>query len=555
MLLRSFTKGFKVNNLIGKNNINLINCSNSYSGKWGDWATIDPYKICGKSPGVLKNLVDGKWTDTKKTLDVIDPINGEVMMKAPDTQIDELQPFFDSLNKVPKTGLHNPFKNPERYVKYGAITAKAAELMSDPEVEDYFVKTVQRTSPKSYTQALGEVRVTTQFLRNFQGDQVRFLARGFTVSGDHLGQESRGYRWPYGPVAIVAPFNFPLEIPVLQLMGALYLGNKPVIKGCPKVSMVIEQFVRLLEHCGMESTDVDVIHGGGEVMNELITKGPIKLTQFTGSSTVAEKLAKATNGRVKIEDAGFDWKILGPDVTDVEYVSWQCDQDAYGSTGQKCSAQSILFVHENWSKTDLLERMNQLSKRRKLDDLTIAPILTVTNERITNHINSLLKINGAKVLFGGKPLTGHSIPDCYGSFEPTAVFVPLDEMLKPENFDLCTTEIFGPFQVVTNYNHNEVDKVIEACERMSHHLTAAVVSNDVLFTQHILGNTVNGTTYAGKRARTTGAPQNHWFGPANDPRGAGIGSPEALKLVWSCHREIIFDNGPIPSNWELPDCS
>jgi len=44
----------------------------------------------------------------------------------------------------------------------------------------------------------------------------------------------------------------------------------------------------------------------------------------------------------------------------------------------------------------------------------------------------------------------------------------------------------------------------------------------------------------------TGAPQNHWFGPAGDPRGAGIGTPEAIKLVWSCHREIINDVGPIP---------
>lgn len=54
------------------------------------------------------------------------------------------------------------------------------------------------------------------------------------------------------------------------------------------------------------------------------------------------------------------------------------------------------------------------------------------------------------------------------------------------------------------------------------------------------------------QARTTGAPQNHWFGPAGDPRGAGIGTPEAIKLVWSCHREIITDEGPIPSGWSTP---
>jgi len=66
----------------------------------------------------------------------------------------------------------------------------------------------------------------------------------------------------------------------------------------------------------------------------------------------------------------------------------------------------------------------------------------------------------------------------------------------------------------------------------------------VLFQQDILGNTVNGTTYTGMRARTTGAPQNHWFGPAGDPRSAGIGTPEAIINTWSSHREIIKDSGP-----------
>jgi 1-pyrroline-5-carboxylate dehydrogenase len=41
------------------------------------------------------------------------------------------------------------------------------------------------------------------------------------------------------------------------------------------------------------------------------------MTLFTGSSRVAEKLAADLNGQVKLEDAGFDWKILGPDVQEV----------------------------------------------------------------------------------------------------------------------------------------------------------------------------------------------------------------------------------------------
>lgn len=65
--------------------------------------------------------------------------------------------------------------------------------------------------------------------------QVRFLARGFSAPGDHAGQTSHGLRWPFGPVALITPFNFPLEIPALQLMGALYMGNKPLLHVDQKV--------------------------------------------------------------------------------------------------------------------------------------------------------------------------------------------------------------------------------------------------------------------------------------------------------------------------------
>lgn len=64
-----------------------------------------------------------------------------------------------------------------------------------------------------------------------------------------------------------------------------------------------------------------------------------------------------------------------------------------------------------------------------------------------HHLNNLLKIKGSKLLFGGEALQNHSIPAIYGAIKPTAVFVPLEELLKDENYDLVTKEIFGPFQV------------------------------------------------------------------------------------------------------------
>ena len=83
----------------------------------------------------------------------------------------------------------------------------------------------------------------------------------------------------------------------------------------------------------MPKTDVDFIHCAGPEMESLLKKADVRMIQFTGSSGIAERLSWTFNGKVKIEDAGFDWKILGPDVGDVDYVAWQCDQDAYGASG------------------------------------------------------------------------------------------------------------------------------------------------------------------------------------------------------------------------------
>jgi 1-pyrroline-5-carboxylate dehydrogenase len=388
-------------------------------------------------------------------------------------------------------------------------------------------------------------------LNNFSGDNVRRLAKSFGVPGDHYGQMSVGHRWPYGPVALVTPFNFPLEIPVLQLMGSLYMGNKPVLKPSEQVSFVMEQFLLLLQHCGMDPQDVDFLNCRGPVAQEVIVNTPVRLTQFTGSSRVGELLSNATNGKVKLEDAGFDWKVIGPDVGDVDYVAWQCDQDAYATIGQKCSAQSICFVHENWKDTGLMDKIKANAAKRSMDDFTVGPTLTVTTKQFLDHTNRLASLPGAEVLWGGKELQNHKIPEQYGAVEPTAVYVPLEQMMKEENFDQCVSELFAPFQVITYYNDDTLDQVLAALEGMSHHLTAAVVSNDQQFCAKVLAHTVNGTTYAGRRARTTGAPQNHWFGPAGDPRGCGIGTPEAIQLVWSCHREIINDNF-VPADWKQP---
>lgn len=96
-----------------------------------------------------------------------------------------------------------------------------------------------------------------------------------------------------------------------------------------------------------------------------------------------------------------------------------------------------------------------------------------------------MAIPGAKLLFGGKQLTNHTIPSIYGSYEPTAIFIPLD-MIKNQKYNgIATTELFGPFQVVTQYNDASINDVLSVINGFENHLTAGIVSNDIGFLRKV----------------------------------------------------------------------
>jgi 1-pyrroline-5-carboxylate dehydrogenase len=59
---------------------------------------------------------------------------------------------------VPRSGLHNPFKNPERYNMLGKVSAAAAREVHKPEVMAFFTALIQRVVGKSAPQCEGEVR-------------------------------------------------------------------------------------------------------------------------------------------------------------------------------------------------------------------------------------------------------------------------------------------------------------------------------------------------------------------------------------------------------------
>lgn len=72
-------------------------------------------------------------------------------------------------------------------------------------------------------------------------------------------------------------------------------------------------------------------------------------------------------------------------------------------------------------------RLKALAEKRKLENGTITPLLSISTEEVLGHIQKILhQVKGSKVLFGGEKLeTSENVPKHYGLVKPTAVFVPI----------------------------------------------------------------------------------------------------------------------------------
>ena len=91
------------------------------------WATVDPASLgTNPKPYAVSNIVNGSWSTSEKNLIIPNPMdkNAPPVCTVPDTQGYELGPFVASLKSVPKSGVHNPMKNVDRYLKFGEISRK-----------------------------------------------------------------------------------------------------------------------------------------------------------------------------------------------------------------------------------------------------------------------------------------------------------------------------------------------------------------------------------------------------------------------------------------------
>jgi len=248
---------------------------------------------------------------------------------------------------------------------------------------------------------------------------------------------------PLGVIAIISSWNYPLAIPLSQIIPAVAAGNAVVCKTSdftPQCGALIE---KLFIDAGFPKDLVIIVQGGGEVGQALIDASPDKV-MFTGSVATGRRVAEACAKKLipsVLELGGKDAMIVLGDA-DLEIASSAAVWGSYTNCGQVCLSVERLFVEQSAAEkfTALcVEKTKKLRIGPGSDPATdIGPLIRPQHVRRMIDLVDDAVSRGANVLCGGnaRPEIGPNF------FEPT-VIAGVDSAMK-----LFQEETFGPILAI-----------------------------------------------------------------------------------------------------------
>jgi aldehyde dehydrogenase (NAD+) len=165
---------------------------------------------------------------------------------------------------------------------------------------------------------------------------------------------------PLGVTLIIAPWNYPFQLLMAPLIGAIAGGNCAVLKPSemtPNTAAVIEQLI-------ISSFDADfvtVVQGNGaEVVPNLMNSFRFDHVFFTGSIPVGKEIAKLAAPQlvpVTLELGGKSPCVVDKDAN-IKVAAQRITWGKFTNVGQTCVAPDYLLVHES-RKQELVEQMQQ----------------------------------------------------------------------------------------------------------------------------------------------------------------------------------------------------
>ena len=270
----------------------------------------------------------------------------------------------------------------------------------------------------------------------------------------HYPSKSYVYKEPYGVTLIIGPFNYPFQLVLAPLIGAISAGNTAIIKPSENTINTAKLLEKIINN-NFDKGYISVVDplGGKEVVSYLLDL-PFDYIFFTGSvrvgKIVMEKAAKNLTP-VTLELGGKSPCIVDNDAN-INLAAKRIVWGKFLNAGQTCVAPDYLFIHKNikdkFLKALVKEIKNQFGENIKKSPDYPRIVNTVSLDRFSNYLKD------GEIYFGGE------IDKETLYMEPTILTnVKLESLVM-------TDEIFGPILPVIEFNDlNEIISIINKREK------------------------------------------------------------------------------------------
>ncbi|GAB1765252.1 aldehyde dehydrogenase [Priestia megaterium] len=288
----------------------------------------------------------------------------------------------------------------------------------------------------------------------------------------HAGAKSYIYQDPYGLALVIAPWNYPFQLAVSPVVGAIAAGNCVVLKPSELTPHTSSLLAKMFNENFPEEY-LTVVEGEVETSTALL-KENFDYIFFTGSTMVGKIVAEAAAKHltpVTLELGGKSPTIVHEDAN-IEEAAKRIARGKFANAGQTCVAPDYILVQRN-VKDELLANLKQVVTNTYGEDVSQnLDFPHVVSEKHFDRLNSFLT-NG-DIVFGGKTDRSRLF------IEPTV----LDNISWEDN--VMQDEIFGPILPVIVYD--EISEVIQAIVKRPKPLALYLFSEDEAVQDHILNS-------------------------------------------------------------------
>jgi len=320
----------------------------------------------------------------------------------------------------------------------------------------------------------GELPLTAALIRFYAGaaDKIEGRTKN-TPGGLHLTL------WePYGVVAGILPWNYPLVNAAMKVAPALAAGNAIVLKPSVETPLATVDFAKLCIKAGIPSSIVNVVLGSGtKVGNELVAHPKVKKISFTGSTAIGQSIQRLAADQMKavnLECGGKNAVLVFADA-DLERAANAVLLSAFVNCGQLCVSCSRLLVEH--SIAERFERLLQ-DKQRKIrvgdprDPATqIGPMITRAQYDIALRYLEVALDEGCRIVTGAQKLAlGGTLAQGFW-LQPTIL-----SDAKP-SMRVAREEIFGP--VLTVVRFDQESEAIDIANTVAYGLSGSVWTGNI----------------------------------------------------------------------------